>query len=130
MPEDPSFIVEDQLLNLIYQAEKDLDSNTLRALLIMYTTTLDWETQEKIERILAGADEEMWVMILLQEMPRLAIEVPAWAVSLLGEELENRFQLVRKYLASMPEEVQKAVHTVMNSEDFTLFYSNTESLFE
>lgn len=70
------------------------------------------------------------VMILLQEMPRLALEVPAWAVSLLGEELEYRFQLVRKYLASMPEEVQKAVHTVINSEDFALFYSNIESLFE
>jgi hypothetical protein len=110
MPEDPSFKVKDQLLSLINQAEKDLDSNTLRALLEMYTTTLDWQIQQKIESILAGADEEMWVMILLQEMPRLAIEVPAWAVSLLGEEVENRFQPVRKCLTSMPEEVQKAVH--------------------
>ena len=69
-------------------------------------------------------------MILLQEKPRLAIEVPAWAVSLLGEEVENRFLLVRQYLTSMPEEVKKAAHTVTNSEDFTLFYANTESLFE
>ena len=110
MPEDPSFKVKDQLSSLINQAEKDLDSNTLRALLEMYTTTLDWQIQQKIESIIAGADEEIWVMILLQEMPRLAIEVPAWAVSLLGEEVENRFQPVRKYLTAMPEEVQKAVH--------------------
>ena len=110
MPEDPSFKVKDQLSSLINQAEKDLDSNTLRALLEMYTTTLDWQIQQKIESIIAGADEEIWVMILLQEMPRLAIEVPAWAVSLLGEELENRFLLIQKYLTSMPEEVQKAVH--------------------
>ena len=130
MPENLGFIAENQLSSLVNQAETNLDSNTLRALLKMYTTMLDWQTQEKIESILARADEEIWVMILLQEMPRLALEVPAWAVSLLGEEPENRFQLIRKYLASMPEEVQKAVHNVINSEDFALFYSNTESLFE
>lgn len=115
---------------MLKQAQKGLDSTTLTALLKLYTTTLDRENQEKIEGILTGTDEEMWIMILLQEMPRLAIEVPAWAVSLLGEELENRFKLLQKCLATMPVEVQKAVHTVVNSGDFTLFYSNTESLFE
>ena len=57
----------------------------------MYTTTLDWQIQQKIQSIIAGADEEIWVMILLQEMPCLAIEVPVWAVSLLGEEVEKGF---------------------------------------
>ena len=42
MPEDTGSIVEDQLISLINQAEKDLDSNTLKALLKIYTTTLDW----------------------------------------------------------------------------------------
>lgn len=54
----PSFIVEDQLSSLTNQAETDLDSNTLRALLKVDTTTLDWQMQEKIESILAAADEE------------------------------------------------------------------------
>jgi len=51
LPENLGFIAENQLSSLVNQAETNLDSNTLRALLKMYTTMLDWQTQEKIESI-------------------------------------------------------------------------------
>lgn len=130
LPEDSGYTECDikQSLSLIDQAQKDLDLNTLRDLLKMYTTTLDWVTQERIEKIIAVADKELWIISMLEEMPRLCKEAPAWAVSLLGEEIEQRFMLLQKCLATMPEEVKTAVHSVINSEDFTSFYSNTESL--
>jgi len=48
----------------------------LKALLKKYTSTLDWDTQERIENILSEVDKEVWVRIVLEEMPRLLSEVP------------------------------------------------------
>ena len=68
--------------------------------------------------------------IVLEEMPRLLSEAPEWAVLLLGEEIEHRFQIVQESLSILPLEVQHAVECVLKSDDFRSFYPNSESLFK
>ena len=133
IPEGPEFNSTDQerqLIALLDQSTSNLDDIRLKALLEKYTVTLDWDTQERIENILSEVDKEMWVRIVLEEMPRLLSDAPEWAVSLLGEEIEHRFQMVQESLSIMPLEVQHAVESVLKSDDFRSFYSNAESLFK
>jgi len=133
IPEDPEFNSTDQerqLIALLDQSTSNLDDIRLKALLEKYTLTLDWDTQERIENILSEVDKEMWVRIVLEEMPRLLSDAPEWSVSLLGEEIEHRFQMVQESLSIMPLEVQHAVECVLKSDDFRSFYSNTGSLFK
>jgi len=64
------------LIALLDQSTSNLDDIRLKALLKKYTSTLDWDTQERIENILSEVDKEVWVRIVLEEMPRLLSEVP------------------------------------------------------
>ena len=131
--ENPDFNSTDQerhLIALLDQGTSSLDDIMLKALLKIYTSALDWETQERIENILSEVDKEMWVRILLEEMPRLLSDAPEWAASLLGEEIEHRLPMVQKSLSIMPTEVRHSVQSVLKCDDFRSFYSNTESLFK
>lgn len=132
-PEDPEVNSTDQkrhLIALLDQSTSNLDNITLKRLLEIYTSALDWDIQERIESILSEVDKEMWVRVLLEEMPRLLSDAPEWAVSLLGEEIEHRFPVVQKSLSIMPLEVQHSVKSILKSDDFKSFYSNAESLFK
>lgn len=120
---------ERHLLELLKKAGSEPDDETMKTLLMIYTSTVDWITQERIETVLADVDKSLWIRIVLQEMPVLIQEAPGWAVSLLGEEVEHRFELVRESLQSMPAEVQSAVLSVTKSEDYSSFYANADSLF-
>lgn len=129
-PECTTADEEKQLLLQLDHVSKSLDHETLKALIKIYTSTLDWATQERIEAILSDADKEIWVKIVLEEIPRLLSDAPEWAVSLLGEEIEHHFQMVEESLSIMPPEVQRAVESVLKSDDYRSFYSNAESLLE
>ena len=111
-------------------AAEMLDTKNLKLLLSICTSTLDWETQERVEALLARADPETWTVTVLEEMPRLLDEAPAWAVSLLGDAIENNLPLVQQCLDSMPATTRQAVREVMAHDDFTAFYAGADVLLQ
>jgi hypothetical protein len=104
---------------------KKLDIATLRTLLQMSSSTLDWSTLERIENLVRQADRETWLRAMLEEIPNLLKTSPAWAVSLLGDEIENNLALLQECLDTMPDTTRQAVQAVIAHEDFTAFYADS-----
>lgn len=115
--EDPAIPLEDRL-----------DDEALRVLLRLSSSTLDWVTLERIENLVAQANRGTWIRAMLGELPQLAGTAPAWAVSLLGDAIENDLPLLRECLESMPEECRRAVQIVIAHEDFSAFYGDAGAL--
>lgn len=113
---------EHLFLGLVDQASGHIDTHTAKVLLSTFTAKQDYGTQERVESVLATGDKEVVLKAVLEEMPRLVSEAPEWAESLLGQEIEHRFGLLRGSLPSMSTEVQNAVAQVAHNEEFSAFY--------
>jgi hypothetical protein len=119
---------ERQFLALVDQAEGSIDLRIAKVLLSTYSAKPDYGTQERVDSVLATGNEEIVVKAILEEMPRLIAEAPEWAASLLGQELEHRFELLHSSLTSMPREVQNAVSQIVRNQEFSSFYPNAALL--
>jgi hypothetical protein len=115
-----------------YQAE--ILANTRRnhvsekSVMKIFSDQPDYGTQETVIRVLATSDDKIVTKVMLEELPRLMQEAPEWAKSLVGVEVDTRPKLLQMVLSQMPEEVKKALRTLLNDADFQDFYPNSRHI--
>jgi len=119
---------EHQFLSLVDEAENNVDLSTAKALLKTYINKPDFGTQERVESVLATAGPEIQVQAILEEIPRLVLEAPEWAETLLGQELEHRLSLVVSVMAGLPQSAISAIIKVASKPEFASFYENAKLL--
>jgi hypothetical protein len=119
---------EIKFLSLVDEAENNVDLSVAKTLLKTYTNKPDYGTQERVESVLATANPEIQVRAVLEEMPRLVLEAPEWAETLLGQELEHRSSLVVSLMNSLPQSTIAVIRTVASKPGFASFYENARLL--
>ena len=121
-------IEQEQFLTLVNQVADKCTLATARALMKTFSDQPDYGTQETVIRVLATSDNKIVTKVILEELPRLMQEAPEWAKSLVGVEVDTRPKLLQMVLSKMPEEVKKALRTLLNDEDFQDFYPNSRHI--
>lgn len=119
---------ENQFLSLVDEAENNVDLSVAKTLMKTFTNKPDFGTQERVESVLATANPEIQVRAVLEEMPRLVLEAPEWAETLLGQELEHRSSLVVLVMSSLSQNTVAAIRTVASKPEFASFYENAKLL--
>ena len=119
---------EQEFLSLVDEAEGDIGLEVAKTLLKTFSDKPDYGTQERVESVLATADPEVVVQAVLEEMPRLVLEAPEWAESLLGQELEHRPSLVVSAMNNLPQKAIEVIRTVAMRPEFISFYKNAKLL--
>lgn len=121
-------IEQEQFLALVNQVADRCTLDTARTLMKTFSDKPDYGTQETVIRVLATLDDEVVTKVILEELPRLMQEAPEWAESLVGVEVDTRPKLLQMVVSKMPEEVKKALRTLLNDEDFQDFYPNSRNI--
>ena len=109
---------ENQFLALVDSVEGKVTGEVAKVLMTTFSAIPDHGTQERVCSILAGAPSQVQVSAILGEMPRLIVDAPDWAESLLAELLEHQASALRISLASATPQTRLAVRTIALRDDF------------
>lgn len=115
---------EQRFLTLVDQALGRCTLEVAKVLMKTFTDVPDFGTQERVCNLLASALPEVAIRAKLEELPRLIVEAPEWAESLIGEEVEHRPGLLNSTAVSMPAAVKMALRQLLGKKDFRDFYPN------
>lgn len=115
---------EQEFLELVDQADGNCSLDVVRVLMKTFSSKPDYGTQERVESILATAKPEHVTRGILEELPRLVVEAPEWAETLVGMEVDNRLDLLISVAKTMPENVKDCLCKLVYSEPFLDFYPN------
>jgi hypothetical protein len=113
-----------RFLALVDQVFERCTLDVARILMKTFSAAPDFGTQERVCSVLASALPEVAVRAKLAELPRLIVDAPEWAESLIGEEVEHRPDLLKAVAASMPAAVQLSLRQLLGTKDFREFYPN------
>ncbi len=119
---------EKEFLRLVDLAEGNCSLDAVRSLMKTFSDKPDYGTQERVESVLATAKEEDVTRGILEELPRLMVEAPEWAESLIGVEVDNRPELLSSVVKQMSENVKNSLRQLTQSDSFRDFYPNVENL--
>jgi len=119
---------EQRFLALVDQAFGQCTLEVARVLMKTFSDAPDFGTQERVCGALASARPEVAVRAILEELPRLLVDAPQWAESLIGEEVKHRPDLLKSVAASMPGEARMALRQLLSTKDFRDFYPSATSL--
>lgn len=119
---------EQRFLALVDQAVGKCTLEVAKVLMKTFSDAPDFGTQERVCSALASARPEVQIRAMLEELPRLLLEAPQWAESLIGEEVEHRPALLKSIAASMPGEVRMALRQLLSNKDFRDFYPSATSI--
>lgn len=119
---------EKEFIRLVDLADGNCSLDTVRTLMKTFSDAPDYGTQERVESVLATANPEDVTKGILEELPRLMIEAPEWAESLVGVEVDNRLELLSSVAEVMPSNVKDALRKLTQSNSFIEFYPNAKKL--
>ena len=119
---------EQEFLRLVDQVEGNCPLAVVRVLMKTFSAEPDYGTQERVESVLATAKPEDVTQAILEELPRLMVEAPEWAESLVGVEIDNRLELVSSIAAGMPDNIKDCLRQLTQSEEFIDFYPAARNL--
>jgi hypothetical protein len=115
---------QQRFLTLVDQAFDRCTFTVAKALMKTFSGVPDFGAQERVCSVLASASPECAIRAKLEELPRLVIEAPEWAESLIGEEIEHRPELLNAVAASMPASVKASLRQLLDNKEFRDFYPN------
>nr|CAP48625.1 putative integron gene cassette protein [uncultured bacterium] len=115
---------EENFLDLVDAAEGRIDETIARVLLRTFSAKDDYGTQERVVSVLSTGADQVVIDAIVEEMPRLALEAPEWAQTLLGTEVEFRPDLTARALSQAPTICRIAAENILKNEDFQSQYPN------
>jgi hypothetical protein len=115
---------EQKFLLLVDQAFERCTLEVAGVLMKTFSDAPDFGTQERVCGVLASAPPEIVIRAELEELPRLIVDAPDWAESLIGEEVEHRPGLLKAIAASMSPAVKLSLRQLLGRKDFREFYPN------
>jgi len=115
---------QQRFLTLVDQAFERCTLAVAKTLMRTFSDVPDFGTQERVCSVLASAPPEVAIRAKLEELPRLVVEAPEWAESLIGEEVEHRPELLKSVAASMPAAVKLSLRQLLGNKEFRDFYPN------
>lgn len=119
---------EARFLELVSQARDRVSLEIARVLMKTFSANEDFGTQERVCSVLSSGASEVQTRAILEELPRLMQEAPEWAEVLVGDELNERLDIVNKLLPAMPQDVKVAVRQLINDPDFADMYENASKI--
>lgn len=119
---------EQRFLELVDLAQDRCTLDVARVLMKTFSDQPDYGTQERVVSILGTAAYDDMVIALLDELPRLIVEAPEWAESLIGVEVHFRPNQLEAAAARMPEHIRSALRRTLANRDFQGFYPNASKI--
>ena len=119
-----------EFLALVDSVAGKVTGEVAKVLMATFSAKPDHGTQERVCSVLASAPSRVQVSAILGEMPRLIVEAPDWAESLLAELLEHHASDLKSVLASATPQTRLAVRAIALRDDFVAFQPRAKSIHE
>lgn len=113
-----------EFVTLVDMAENNCDFDTCKILMKTFVTEEDFGVQESVNSVLSTAKPEDRQRAILEELPRLAIDTPEWADSLVECELRFNLDSFRETVRSISAELGDVLSEVLKRRVFREQFPN------
>jgi hypothetical protein len=121
---------EQRFLELVEKTSGNCDIEVARVLMKTFSSKPDYGTQEDVICSLSTGGHEIFIQAMLEELPRLRLEAPDWVECLLGPEIDNRFDLLKKIVQKMPQNIKNVLKEIISDKNFCDDFPNAKKLID
>lgn len=119
-----------EFVNLVDSIEGKFSADEAKVLMRSFLDIDDYGSQESVCRVLSETDDEVQIVALLEELPRLLLEAKEWSFVLVGgvvRKMPGKFGMIAR---SQPKYIINALRDVLGNEEFQEFYPQYVSVLE
>jgi hypothetical protein len=120
---------EKKFLDLLNEFQhKGIERSEAKLLMKTFQNGCITSIQESVIRVLTSGGDELYMDVMLEELPRISREAPEWLDALLATEVEHKPDFLVHALEKKSEEIKKLVLDTIQNKDFIDFTPNAISV--
>ena len=121
-------IDERKFLILVDQTFDCMDLNVARILMKTFLEKQDYGTQERVISAILRGGREIYIQVILEELPRLQVEAKRWIDILLCPEIEHHPDTLEKIAHTMPEHIKNILRKILKNNEILSEYPNARNI--
>ena len=119
---------ERKFLMLVDQTFDCMDLNIAKTLMKTFLEKQDYGTQERVISAILRGGREIYIQVILEELPRLKKEAKNWIDILLCPEIEHYPHTLEKIARTMPKDIKNILREFLSNNEILSEYPNASNI--